>query len=170
VPKWQHPRATGSSRSTHMLMIVRMKPRDAVHEVVALGFGQRLLFFGVSEANRQVASSRSDHGMISRADTLLQLPRSASCLPLRSSVSRAAPGQSRRHAVRSSLDHLSRGPAHRERKRQPSGILILWLRCKNERLSRQYYEGLREGFPSVPKVGRPLDTGNLPACSFRLSQ
>jgi hypothetical protein len=33
-----------------MLMIVRMKPRDAVHEVVALGFGQRLLFSAVSEA------------------------------------------------------------------------------------------------------------------------
>jgi hypothetical protein len=32
-----------------MLMIVRMKPRDAVHEM-ALGFGQRLLFFGASEA------------------------------------------------------------------------------------------------------------------------
>jgi hypothetical protein len=32
-----------------MLTIVRMKPRDAAHEM-ALGFGQRLLFFGVSEA------------------------------------------------------------------------------------------------------------------------
>jgi hypothetical protein len=32
-----------------MLIIVRMKPRDAVHEL-ALGFGQRLLFFGVPEA------------------------------------------------------------------------------------------------------------------------
>lgn len=31
-----------------MLVIVRMKPCDAVHEM-ALGFGQRLLF-GVSEA------------------------------------------------------------------------------------------------------------------------
>jgi len=48
------------------------------------------------------------------ADMLLQLPSSTSWLPLRYSVSRATPGQSRRHAVRSSLDHLSRGPAHRE--------------------------------------------------------
>ena len=167
MPKWQHPGATGSSRSTHMLMIVHMKPRHAVHEV-ALGFGQRLSFRRLG-SNPQVGSSRSDHGMMSRADALLQLPKSTSCLPLRSSVSRVAPGQSRRHAVRSSLDHLSRGPVHRERKLKPSGILILWLRYKNEWRSRQYYEGLREGFPSVPKVWRPLDTSNLRERSFRWS-
>ena len=121
-------------------------------------------------SNRQVASSRSDHGMISRADTLLQLPRSTSCLPLRSSVSRAAPGQSRRHAVRSWLGPLSRGPVHPERKLPPSGISILWLRYKNEWRSRQYYEDSREGFPSVPEVGRPLDRDNLRERSFRSSK
>ena len=90
--------------------------------------------------------------------------------PLRYSVSRAVPGQSRRHAVRSSLDPLSRGPLLRERIPMPSGILILWLRCKIGWRSRQYCEGPWEGFPSAPKVWRPLDVSNLPERSLRSSQ
>jgi hypothetical protein len=93
-----------------------------------------------------------------------------SSLPLRYSVSRAVPGQSRRHAVRSSLDPLSRGPLLHKPIPMPSGILILWLRCKIGWRSRQYCEGPWEGFPSAPKVWRPLDVSNLPERLLRSSQ
>ena len=128
VPEWQHSSATDGARSIHILMIVHSGARDAAHGVtfpsIAAFLCRRV------GATPQVASSRSDHGMISRAGTLLRLPNRTSCLPLRYSVSRAASGQSRRHAVRSSPDPLSRAPLHRERK--PSGFLILSLHYKNE--------------------------------------
>ena len=116
------------------------------------------------------ASSQSDHGMVSCSDTLPSVAQSLNSPPLRQSDFRAVPGQSRRRAVRSGLDPLSRGPVHPERKLALSGTSILWLRYKNEWRSRQYYEGLREGFPSAPEVGLPLDTGNLRERSFRSSK
>ena len=150
----------------HMRMIVHMKPCDATRGCPV--FADAVFFRPGSNLTGRLIAFR--YGMNSPADALLRLPSDFNYLPLRYSVSGAVPGQSRRHAVRSSLDPLSRGPLLRERKPMPSGILILSLRYKNEWRSRQYYEGPWAGFPSVPKVWRPPDASNPPERSIRLSQ